>query len=324
MALRDLILNLQYFADGGAAAGGDGGAGSGETNGTGANVPDTTSAAAKKRGRVNPLADVKYGIQDDDGPEEQTDAPEETDNNETEDDTPAAESFEDLIKGRYKQDFDNRVQSIINQRFKGYKELQGNADKYGQIMTILADRYGKKADDISGVFDALSNDDSLYEEKAMERGMTAEQYRELAKVMNENRRLKDQQEKAEMQRRSNEILNGWRSEAEQLKAVYPSVSFDEELQNPNVVKLLQSGIPFRTAYEVAHKDEIMQGTIAYAVQRTKENVTNNIKARSSRPVENGMRNHAAGNVKSDVSKLTKADRDEIARRAASGVRIRFS
>ena len=80
----------------------------------------------------------------------------------------------------------------------------------------------------------------------------------------------------------------------------------------------------KTAFEVAHMDELMSGAMHYTAQKVAQQVTNNIRAKAARPAENGMSNKAAvHDVRADVTKLSKADRDEIARRIQRGEKISF-
>ena len=77
------------------------------------------------------------------------------------------------------------------------------------------------------------------------------------------------------------------------------------------------------AYEVCHMDEMMRGAMQYATAQAQAQTARNIQARGNRPVE-GAASGAAGVVtKSDVRKLTKADREEIARQVARGKIITF-
>ena len=87
------MLNLQLFAEGGAGAGaGDGGTAEGQGVTEAAALPQT------KGEKSNPLAGVKYGIQEESAPaaevqEEPQTQPEPAD---------LEAEFEDLIKGKYK------------------------------------------------------------------------------------------------------------------------------------------------------------------------------------------------------------------------------
>lgn len=56
------------------------------------------------------------------------------------------ETFDDLIKGRYKQDFDAKVQSIINKRFKGAREAEASMNKLSQGISALGTYYGLDAE----------------------------------------------------------------------------------------------------------------------------------------------------------------------------------
>ena len=139
-------LNLRLFdGDGGSAAGSAGGAtGASESGGNEMSATSQTEAlvTAKRKGKVNPLANVKYGIQPE---EKQTETIEEA---EVKEEAPKeTKSFEELIKGEYKKDFDERVQNIINQRFKDHKSLQEKLEKLGPLEEFLTKRYGKEAGD---------------------------------------------------------------------------------------------------------------------------------------------------------------------------------
>ena len=52
-------------------------------------------------------------------------------------------------------------------------------------------------------------------------------------------------------------------------------------------------------------------------------VTDNIRARGARPVENGSNQAAAATIKNDVTKLTAKDRAEIVKRVKNGEIISF-
>ena len=113
---------------------------------------------------------------------------------------------------------------------------------------------------------------------------------------------------------------GWVAQAEALRqGDYPDFDFLAESRNPAFRQLVRSGLPVRTAYEALHLREIL----ARAVRETEEQVASDIRARGSRPAETGATAQAPFLVKGDVSRFTKADRAEIARRAMKGEIITF-
>ena len=61
----------------------------------------------------------------------------------------------------------------------------------------------------------------------------------------------------------------------------------------------------------------------YTAKQVEGKLANKIRAGQNRPAEGAMRSQNAVVTKSDVSQLTKADRQEIARRVARGERIVF-
>lgn len=301
------MLNLQLFAEG---------AGDGGTSAEGT-MADSGIASTTKGVKSNPLADVKYGIQDD---AQVTDVQ----SSKTTVDAPDRNAeFEKLIKGEYKDLYDARVQDTIQKRLKGTKET---VEKYESLMPtidLLAKKYGVKADDIEGLNKAIEEDDSFFEDEALERGITVEQLKEIRKMERENAELKRQMQEQETQEKASKIYASWMDQAEKTKSVYPSFDLNSEMQNPKFVDLLRSNIDVRTAYEVLHKDEIIPAAMQFTAKAVEQKITNKIISNGARPTENGMNSQSASLVKSDVSQLSKADRAEIIRRVARGEKIRF-
>ena len=304
--LFPMLLNLQLFAEG--ASGGDGGTGA--TGATGA----TATAAVSQKGAKNPLANVVYGKQEEASPAAEVNQTATEDRN---------AKFEELIKGEYKDLYDQRVQDTIQKRLKSSKET---VDKYNELtptLEILAKKYGVDASDIKALNKAIEEDDTYFEEEALEKGITVEQLKEIRKIERENADLKKQMEERSRKENADRIYAQWLDQAKQTKTVYPSFDFQVELQNPEFANLLRNNIPVRTAYEVIHKDDIIHGAMQFTAKTVEQKLTNKIIANGARPAENGNSSQSATVVKSDVSQLSKADRQEIIRRVQRGEKIRF-
>ena len=318
--LIDLMhLNLQLFGEG-AGAGGDGGTGAEGTQG------ETGVAALlqTKSSKSNPLANTKYGIQDDaaqvaDVQTKVTDA----DGVTTETVDRKAE-FKKLIEGEYKQEYGESVQDIVQKRLKNTKEKSDKLDSLMPTLEMLSKKYGVDVSDIEALNKAIQEDDSYYEEEAMEKGITVQQLKEIRRMERENADLKRQMEEQSVKENASKLYASWMNQAEQLKSVYPSFDLETEMRNPKFVDLLRvPSIDVRTAYEVLHKDEIIPAAMQFTAQTVERKLANKIMANGARPSENGMKSQSAAVVKSDVSQLSKADRQEIARRVARGEKIRF-
>ena len=306
--LFPMKLNLQLFAEG--AGGGDGGTGS-----EGAPGATVTAAVSQNKGAKNPLADVKYGIQ----AEEASPVPEVS--KPTTEDRNA--KFEELIKGEYKDLYDARMQETIQKRLKSTKET---VDKYTALtptLEMLAKKYGVDASDINALNKAIEEDDSYYEEEALEKGMTVQQLKEVKKMERENAALREQMEAQNRKDNAAQQYATWMRQAEEAKQLYPNLNFEAETQNPQFRQLLLSGIDVGTAYLVIHKDDIIPAAMQYTAKTVEQKLTNKVIANGARPSENGNSSQSATVVKSDVSQLSKADRAEIIRRVQRGEKIRF-
>jgi hypothetical protein len=307
--LFPMLLNLQLFAEG--AGGGDGGTGA-----EGAKGVTAAAAMPQTKGvKNNPLADVKYGIQEGDNtPAAEVEATPTEDRN---------AKFEALIKGEYKDLYDARVQNTIQQRLKGQKETVDKYNALAPTLEILAKKYGVDASDPKALNKAIEEDDSYFEEEALEKGISVEQLKEIKKIERENATLRQQMEEQNRRDNANRFYKQMMEQAESVKAVYPSFDLRAEMQNPRFVDLLRNNVDVRTAYEVLHKDDIIPAAMQFAAKTAEQKLTNNIIANGARPTENGNASQGATVVKSDVSQLSKADRQEIIRRVQRGEKIRF-
>lgn len=305
-------INLQLFAEGG-----DGGSGTGAdgANGVTAGVPSLPTKGAK-----NPLADVKYGIQED---AQTANVQSKSEDNGTVATDDRNAKFEALIKGEFKDLYDARVQDTIQKRLKGTKET---VDKYNELtptLEMLARKYGVDVSDIKALNKAIEDDDAYYEEEAMERGISVEQLKSVRKMERENAELKKQMEEQNNRERAERDVAEWMKQAEAAKRSFPNLDLGEELKNPQFIKLLQDGVGVETAYFAMHHRELVPQAMQYTAKAVEQKLTNKVIANGARPTENGIKSQSSVIVKSDVSQLSKADRAEIIRRVARGEKIKF-
>ena len=308
------MLHLQLFADGAGAAGAAGDGGTAQGQGA------TAEAASQqtKGEKSNSPAEVKYGIQ----PEESAPAAE-VQPTTTEQVTDPDAEFETLIKGKFKTQYDARMQDTIQKRLKGTKEA---VDKYNELtpaLEILGKKYGVDSKDIKALREAIENDEAYFEKEAMELDMPVEQVKKMHKLSREVNELRQQAKDRETREKAERLNAIWHQQEEATKKVYPSFSMEAELQNKDFVDLISNNVDVKIAYEVVHRDELMAQAMQYTAQAVEQNVAKKIAANGARPSENGMGSQASAVVKSDVSKLTKYDIDEVARRVARGERITF-
>lgn len=312
---RLMRLNLCLFGEG-AATGSDGGTVAAAATGEAA-----AAAVPQTKGDKNPLAKVLYGKQDAQAANVQTRV--------TDSDGKTAESvdrnaeFEKLIKGEYKDLYDARVQDTLQKRLKSTKETVDKYNALTPILELLGKKYGVDASNTDALSRAIEEDDSYYEEEAMQKGMSVEQLKSIKKMERENADLKRQMQEQNIKDRAARLYSDWMKQAEQVKTVYPSFDLESELKNSKFSELLRSNVDVRTAYEVIHKDEIIPAAMQFAAKEVERKIAGNIMANGARPSENGTNAQSAAVVKSDVSQLSKDDILEIQRRVARGERVSF-
>ena len=300
-----LNLMLQLFAEGG-----DGGTGAEGTTGV-----TETAAVSQTRKATNPLANVKYGKQEEAAPP--SEEPKQTA-------TPDRNAeFEKLIKGEYKDLYDARMQNAIRGRLKATEDTVNRFNALTPTLELLAEKYGVDANDVEALNKAIEEDESFFQDEALEKGMTVQQLKEFRKMQRENADLKRQMSDQQTKERAEMLYASWVDQGEKTKTVYPSFDLKAEMENPRFVDLLRNNIDVRTAYEVLHKDEIIPAAMQFTAKTVEQKLTNKIIANGARPSENGMASQSAAVVKSDVSQLSKADRQEIIRRVQRGEKIRF-
>ena len=70
-------------------------------------------------------------------------------------------------------------------------------------------------------------------------------------------------------------------------------------------------------------DEIVTEAMSTSAAQAEKRVVENVRAKGARPAENGVAAQSGFVVKDDVSKLSRKERAEIARRAMRGETISF-
>lgn len=330
-------FNLQLFNGGAAgAAGGEGAAAEGTAQVSENALPkaDTNRrSGGSRRGKTGEYANVVFGKQDAAGTEttgsDAGNSKGEGNANKsgvstTSDSLDAKRAeFEKLIDGEYKDIFAERTQQIINRRFKDGKIQEQTIADQKPIMDILMQRYNIADGDAKALLKAIEEDNTYWESAAEEAGLTVDQFKNMKKMERDSAELQAMRQKQKADQQAQQQLATWMKQAEGMQEMYPGFDFRAEIQNRDFQGLLRAGIPVQKAYELIHMEEIKQAAAKSAAQTASAQMQANLKAKQSRPAENGTSSKTAVIVKNDVSKLTKADRAEAVRRSMLGERIEF-
>ena len=302
--------DLHLFDGEGGGAAPAAAASAGEAQGT---VPGNT-----RRGKSGEYTNVVFGKQDSDAGN-QTNAGESA-SGQTEQTRATKESrradFRALVEGEYKDIYTEETQHILNRRFKETRNLEKAVEAQKPLIDTLMRRYGIANGDIKALTQAVNDDSSYWERVSEETGMPAEQCKRLEMLEAEH-----EAHTREVQVRGQ--VAAWQEEADAMAARFPGFDFAAEIENPRFLAMLKSGVPVEHAYKVLHMDELMQNVMQTTAQQAEKRVVDNVRSRGTRPQENGTASRSAITVKDDVSRLTKDERAEIARRVARGEVIKF-
>ena len=309
-------LNLHLFdGEGAAAAAGEAGA---QGEAAQAQTPGST-----RRGKSGALSNVLYGIQQE-AVEEAPAAGEQpevkTTSNTLED---KRKTFREMITGEYKDLYTEEFQNAFNRRFPEYKNMQDQIKNAQPILDKLAARYNILDGDLAKLEKAIDDDHTYWSAAAEEAGMDEKAYRDLQLMRQQNAQLLKMQQDMQARQQADMQAQRWMQESELVRAKFPGFDFKKELQNPEFVRLIQHNTPIEHAYKMLHFDELMSQAVQGTVTATEKAVTENIRAKGSRPAENGSSSQSTFTVKRSASQLNKADRAEIARRVARGEQIAF-
>ena len=234
-------------------------------------------------------------------------------------------AFGELLRGEYADLTEELMQNAVTE---ATRRLEASPAMKG-LMQALQEKYGTDANDLVALTEAVRNgavkDDAYYEKLAMEKGVSTKTARELDKLESQNKQLTEQQQlirQMERQRvqqaRIAELQAGWDREAEQLKAQYPDFNMAEVLANPEVEKMMRSGVSMTNAYRSAYFDHILKQQQAATARQVEQGVVNRMQQRNARPGENGTRPGGAVQTKIDVSHMSRKEMEEMEKRVMRG------
>lgn len=234
-------------------------------------------------------------------------------------------AFGELLRGEYADLTEELMQNAVTE---ATRRLEASPAMKG-LMQALQEKYGTDANDLVALTEAVRNgavkDDAYYEKLAMEKGVSTRTARKLDKLESQNKHLTEQQQMIQQMERQRaqqariaELQAGWDREAEQLKAQYPDFNMAEVLANPEVEKMMRSGVSMTNAYRSAYFDHILKQQQAATARQVEQGVVNRMQQRNARPGENGTRPGGAVQTKIDVSHMSRKEMEEMEKRVMRG------
>lgn len=214
------------------------------------------------------------------------------------------------LKEKFPDLYQAEVDRIFNKRFGDTKAKDERLSMLESKLGVLGKYYGSE-DDIDAAIARM--EDELTEQEADEAGMTPEQYKEYKELKNYKEAKTKEETERDRTDNDQKLVNGWFAEGEKVKETYKEFDLKKEAHNDEFVAMLTAGVSVKKAYEVMHPEVI--------AQKVKENVVTGIKSGTQRIPELGVNKPAGVIVKSDPSKWTKEERDEVRKKVARGEKI---
>ena len=235
-----------------------------------------------------------------------------------------AKEFEDLIKGDYKDEYSKRTSATIQERVKNIKASEETLNKLTPALEALYQQKNIAPGDIDALVKAITDDDSLYEDEALQRGIPVETLKQMKQLERETDLLKQQSEERAQRELFDRHIQGLVEQSKELQQLYPGFNLQQELQNETFARLTgpNSGISVKQAYYAVHQQEIEAAQAAAIAQRTALNMSRSIQS-GMRPQENGLGSSNPVSLSDNPANWSAQRRKEIAARAKAGEKINF-
>ncbi len=325
-------VDLQLFAEGGdgaAAAGGDGAAAAGGDGAAPAAAEKAASAPAQGKGREAAAAEVDEML----SPAEEPDAEEDAAEGEEQDGAadksstdPEAhrKAFGELMRGEYNREFG---EMIVQATQKAYDSILNEQGPVGRILNALGQKYGTAPGDYEALAAAVEGgvvkDDAYYEDMAMKKGISVQLAKEMDALESENAKHRAAEQQRAEAAKMEAIQQEWDAAAERIRAEDPGFDIKTALADPDFAQMLKLGVKMEDAYKARYFDDIMTRRTTQTAKTVEKGVEARIRQRGARPAENGTNPGGAAVLKTDVSKLTPQQCEELERRAMRGQIITF-
>ena len=266
------------------------------------NAPAKKAAAAEQTGTTEPAAQQAAAASP---TEEKTDAP-------------ARMSWDEIMAD---PEYNKQMQSVVQSRLRSAKGAEETLGKLAPALELLARKHGMDPakPDYDALVQAIRDDDSFYEDKALEMGVSVETAKQIEQKAQDNA---IQQRTLEQQKIQNHIMS-LEQQGEELKNVFPNFDLRTELQNPAFARMTSPnmGLSVEDAYYAVHRKEIMATGMQVTAQKTAQMISNSIQAGTRRPAEAGTTGPAPSVTTSAYRTASREAREYLKRRIRSGEKI---
>lgn len=314
-------FDLQLFAEGG-----DGAA---EGTGEAAAAEKAAAAPVQGKGREAAAAEVdemlspaeEPGVEEDAAEGEKQDGAADKSGTDPE---AHRKAFGELMRGEYNREFG---EMIVQATQKAYDSILNEQGPVGRILNALGQKYGTAPGDYEALAAAVEGgvvkDDAYYEDMAMKKGISVQLAKEMDALESENAKHRAAEQQRAEAAKMEAIQQEWDAAVERIRAEDPGFDVKTALADPDFAQMLKLGVKMEDAYKARYFDDIMARRTTQTAKTVEKGVEARIRQRGARPAENGTNPGGAAVLKTDVSKLTPQQCEELERRAMRGQIITF-
>ena len=192
-------------------------------------------------------------------------------------------------------------------------------------LELLARKHGQDPANIDydALAKAISDDESYYEDKALEMGVSVETAMKIDQQERDNARQQRQEAQTLEQQKFQQHIMKLEQQGEAMKKVFPNFDLRTELKNPAFARMTSPnvGISVEDAYYAVHRNEIQTAAMQVTAQKTAQKISNAIQAGSRRPDENGTSGQAPSVTTFDYRSMSPEQRKALKARILSGEKI---
>ena len=222
-------------------------------------------------------------------------------------------------------EYNKQMQAVVQSRLRSAKGAEETLGKLAPALELLARQHGQDPAkiDYDALAKAISDDESYYEDKALEMGVSVETAMKIDQQERDTARQQRQQEQTLEQQKFQQHIVKLEQQAEAMKKVFPNFDLRTELQNPAFARMTSPnvGISVEDAYYAVHRNEIQTAAMQVTAQKTAQKISNAIVSGSRRPNENGTSGQAPSVTTFDYRSMSPEQRKSLKDRIRSGEKI---
>jgi hypothetical protein len=319
-------LDLQLFAGEGTGDGGGEGAATGENNADaghqrllelGVPADKIRKNRAYKLNTPTPKpAAAEQSAGQEQKPEQAAAAENPTEEQKT--DAPSRMSWEEIMAD---PEYNKQMQATIQARLRTAKSAEETLGKLAPALEVLARQHGQDPANIDydELAKSINNDDSFYEQKALEMGVSVETAKKMDQMDRDTERQQRNLEQQKVDNRFNQIYQ----QSEEMKKVFPNFDLKTELKNPVFARMMAPDMPFTVeqAYYAVHHNELQTAAMQVTAQTVAKKISNDIQSGNRRPSEAGTSGQAPSVTTFDYRNASREQREALKKRIRSGEKI---